>query len=106
MKNQTKIAAAVLAALTLSACVEEGSTRSETTGMRGASSDAETACMSHLNSQYGGNVARIDVISSEFSQANSEVTLAAVGVRGTSQTERFRCLVSSDGTVQDFRSID
>ena len=40
MKNLTKIAAAVLAASTLTACVEEGATRSESTGMGQASSAA------------------------------------------------------------------
>jgi hypothetical protein len=105
MKNLTKIAALALAASTLTACVEEGSTRSEPTGMRQASSAAESACMSELNGQYGGNVARIDVLSSEFSQANSEVMLAAVGVRGTNKTEKFRCLVSNDGQVQELRSV-
>ena len=40
MKNLTKIAAAVLAASTLTACVEEGATRSEPTGMSQASSGA------------------------------------------------------------------
>ena len=42
MKNLTKIAAVALAASTLTACVEEGSTRSEPTGMRQASSAAES----------------------------------------------------------------
>lgn len=50
MKNLTKIAALALAASTLTACVEEGSTRSEPTGMREAGSAAESACMSELNS--------------------------------------------------------
>jgi hypothetical protein len=79
MQNLTKMTAAAFAAFTLTACVEEGATRSEPAGMRQASSAAESACMTHLNSQYGGNVARIDVLSSEFSQANSVVMLAAVG---------------------------
>jgi hypothetical protein len=105
MKNLTKIAAVALAASTLTACVEEGATRSEPTGMRQASSAAESGCMSELNGQYGGRVARIDVLSSEFSQANSVVMLAAVGVRGTSQTEKFRCLVSDDGQVQELRGV-
>ena len=105
MKNLTKIAAVALAASTLTACVEEGSTRSEPTRMREASSAAESACMSELNGQYGGRVARIDVLSSEFSQANSVVMLAAVGVRGTAQTERFRCLVSNDGQVQELSAV-
>jgi len=105
MKNLTKVAAVALAASTLTACVEEGATRSEPTGMREASSAAESACMSALNGQYGGQVATINVLSSEFSQANSVVMLAAGGVRGTSQTERFRCLVSDDGQVQELSAV-
>jgi hypothetical protein len=106
MRNLTKIAVAALAASTLTACVEEGAIRSEPAAMRGASSAAESACINELNSQYGGRVARIDVLSSEFSRANSEVMLAAVGVRGTSQTEKFRCLVSNDGQVAELRAAE
>jgi hypothetical protein len=105
MQNLTKMTAAAFAAFTLTACVEEGATRSDPAGMREASSAAESACMTHLNSQYGGNVARIEVLSSELSQANSEVTLAAVGVRGTNKTEKFRCLVSNDGQVQELSAV-
>ena len=104
MKTRIHLPALALVVLALSACVEESGTRPDT-GMRQASSAAESACMSQLNSQYGGNVARIDVLSSEFSQANSVVMLAAVGVRGTAQTERFRCLVSNDGQVQELSAV-
>jgi hypothetical protein len=104
MNTLLKTTAAGLAAVALTACVEESGTRPDT-GMRQASGAAESACMSQLNSQYGGNVARIDVLSSEFSQANSVVMLAAVGVRGTAQTERFRCLVSNDGQVQELSAV-
>lgn len=43
----------------------------------------------------------MQVASSEFSQANSLVMVDAIGVRGSSQTERWRCLVSNDGKVQE-----
>ena len=99
-----KIAAAGLGALSVAACVEDSTARQDS-GMREASSAAETACMTAVNSQYGGNVSRIDVLSSEFSEANSQVSLAAVGVRGTSTTEKFRCLVSNDGQVQELQAI-
>ncbi len=56
--------------------------------------NAISACMAAVNSNYGGNVNNLDVVSSEFSQANSEVVLNADG-------ERWRCLVSNDGEVQD-----
>jgi len=57
--------------------------------------------MSAVNGQYDGNVRSVQVISSEFSQANSLVVVNAVGVRGGSTTERWRCLVSNDGSVED-----
>ena len=94
MSNRTKITAAALAALSLTACVDEGATRSEPTGMRGASNAAETACMSAVNSNYGGNVDEIVVTSSEFSQANSVVMMRAGG-------ETWKCLVSDSGQVQE-----
>ena len=104
MKPIHTVAAAALAALALSACVEDTKMTGEP-AMRGASSAAESACMSAVNSQYGGQVATINVLSSEFSQANSVVMLAAVGVRGTSQTEKFRCLVSNAGQVQELSAV-
>ena len=65
------------------------------------SSNAKSACMVAVNGNYGGNVRDLKVVRSEFSQANSEVIVDAVGVRGSSATERWRCLVSNDGKVQD-----
>jgi hypothetical protein len=59
-----------------------------------ASSAAESACMSAVNANYGGKVKHLNIVSSEFSQANSEVILNADG-------QRWRCLVSNDGRVQD-----
>ncbi|NEX22044.1 hypothetical protein G3480_17315 [Thiorhodococcus mannitoliphagus] len=70
-----------------------------------ASSAAETACMTAVNSNYGGRVKDIKVVRSEFSQANSEVILDAVGVRGGSRTERWRCLSSSKGQVADLSVV-
>ena len=55
---------------------------------------AESACMSAVNRNYDGRIKHLNVASSEFSQANSEVIINADG-------ERWRCLVSNDGTVQD-----
>lgn len=98
MNNRTKITAAALAALSLTACVEEDTTRSEPTGMRGASSAAESACMSAVNRNYGGNVGNIDVTSSEFSQANSVVMMRAGG-------ETWKCLVSDSGQVQELTVV-
>ncbi len=101
MNDLTKITAALLAALSLTACVEEEMIRSEPTGMHQASNAAESACMSAVNSNYGGEVRELRVVSSEFSQANSMVMVDAVGVRGGQATERWKCLVSNDGSVQE-----
>ena len=98
MNNLTKITAAALAAFTLSACVDEGATRSEPTGMRGASSAAESGCMSAVNRNYGGKVGDIVVTSSEFSQANSMVMMRAGG-------ETWKCLVSDSGQVQELTVV-
>ena len=57
--------------------------------------------MEAVNRNYGGKVDDLKVVRSEFSQANSEVILDAVGVRGGKTTERWKCLVSNDGQVQD-----
>jgi hypothetical protein len=61
--------------------------------------------MVKVNNNYGGNVRSVNVVSSEFSQANSEVIVEAVGVRGGSTSERWRCLVSNDGIVQDLSVV-
>jgi hypothetical protein len=105
MNSRTKITAAALAALSLTACVDEGTTRSEPTGMRGASSAAESACMSAVNGNYGGNVRDLIITSSEFSQANSVVMITASGVRGGNQSERWRCLVSDTGKVVELTVV-
>ena len=75
-------------------------------GQSGASrapqaSVAESACMAKINSNYGGKVDTLKVVRSEFSQANTEVIVDAVGVRGENKTERWRCLSSNDGKVAD-----
>ena len=47
-----------------------------------------------VNDNYGGNVRNLDIVSSEFSQANSVVIMNADG-------QRWRCLVSNDGQVEE-----
>jgi hypothetical protein len=102
MNNAIRAALTVAGALTLGACAtSDYDSGAGSSGMRQASSTAESACMAAVNSQYGGKVSTLNVVSSEFSQANSSVTIDAVGVRGSSRTERWRCLVSNDGKVQD-----
>jgi hypothetical protein len=50
---------------------------------------------------YGGHVKELKVVRAEFSEANTEVIVDAVGARGESKTERWRCLASSHGKVAD-----
>ena len=69
------------------------------------SSNAKTACMEAVNRNYGGKVRDLVVTSSEFSQANSQVNLKAMGVRGGSSNETWKCLVSNDGKVQDLNVV-
>ncbi len=64
---------------------------------------AKSACMSAVNSQYGGNVRNLKVRRSEFSEANSVVIIRAIGVRGGDTNEKWRCLVSNSGEVQEVR---
>jgi len=59
-----------------------------------ASSSAKSACMAAVNRNYGGRVENLRVVRSEFSQASSEVIFEADG-------ERWRCLSSNSGEVQD-----
>ncbi len=73
------------------------------TGSSRPSNNAESACMSGVNARYDGNVKTVKVLSSEFSQANSVVMILAEGVRGGSTNERWRCLVSNTGQVQELR---
>ncbi len=61
-----------------------------------ATSAAETACMEAVNRNYGGRVRDLRVIDSEFSQANSRVYIEADG-------ERWNCLSSNDGYVEELR---
>jgi len=62
--------------------------------MAQATSAAESACMAAVNREYGGRENTLDVVHSEFSQANSLVIVEADG-------ERWRCLSSNDGYVQE-----
>ena len=100
MTNAIKIAALAVAGLTLAACgtTDMGYADKGSSGSRQATSAAESACMAAVNRQYGGKY-DVRVISSEYSEANSLVMVDAGPVGG--MTERWRCLVSNDGTVQD-----
>ena len=106
MTNAIRFALIATAGLAMTACAADSyNAGSGSGGMRQASSAAESACMVKVNSNYGGNVRSVNVVSSEFSQANSEVIVEAVGVRGGSTSERWRCLVSNDGKVQDLSVV-
>lgn len=84
--------------------VEPSSPRSQPSSSS-VSEAAKSACMQAVNSQYGGNVRDLKVVRSEFSQANSEVIVKAIGVRGGSSNEQWRCLVSNSGKVQDLSVV-
>lgn len=100
MKTLSKPLALALAALALAACeTDTAASRDAPHTMRQAGSNAESACMQAVNRNYGGKVRNLSVVSSESSQANSQVMLNADG-------ERWRCLVSSNGTVQDLSVAD
>ncbi|MGB4335292.1 MAG: hypothetical protein WBJ41_10675 [Chromatiaceae bacterium] len=105
MNDLTKITAVALAALTLSACATDEKMSRAEPALRQATSAAESACMSAVNSNYGGKVRDVRVVSSEFSQANSTVMVDAIGVRGGPTTERWRCLSSSSGEVADLSVV-
>jgi hypothetical protein len=67
--------------------------------------NAKTACLVAVNKQYGGSVKSVKVSSSEFSQANSLVMVKAIGVRGGSENENWKCLVSNSGKVEDLSVV-
>lgn len=100
MKNAIKSGALVVAGLTLAACgtTDMGYSDQGSSGSRQATSAAESACMAAVNRQYGGKY-DVRVSRSEYSEANSLVMVEANPVGG--MTERWRCLVSNDGQVQD-----
>jgi hypothetical protein len=98
MTNAIRVTLIAAAGLAMTACATDSNydPGPGSSSSRQATSAAETACMTAVNSQYGGNVKTVRVTSSEFSEANSLVMVSAVGVRGGSTTERWRCLVSND----------
>ncbi len=69
------------------------------------SAAAKSACMAAVNGQYGGKVKTLNIIRSEFSQANSVVMVKAIGVRGGSTNEQWKCLVSNSGKVQELSVV-
>lgn len=108
MSNAIRATLIAAAGLTLGACASSNYDAGAGAGsgaMRQASSAAESACLAAVNSNYGGKVQAVNVSSSEFSQANSTVMVVAAGVRGSTQAERWRCLVSNDGKVQELSVV-
>jgi len=69
------------------------------------SAAAQSACMAAVNNQYGGSVRDLKIATTEFSQANSVVTIKAIGIRGGSQSENWKCLVSNRGSVEELSVI-
>jgi hypothetical protein len=82
----------VAGAFALAAC--STFTNTETTPMRTATTDAETACIRAVNTNYGGDGAAA-VTTSEFSEANSTVMLTS------RDGETWRCRASNEGVVED-----
>jgi hypothetical protein len=102
MSSTIRAVAFATISLAVTACATSSyDSGTSSSSLREASSIAETACLSAVNAQYGGKVNSVKVASSEYSEANSIVMVDAVGVRGSSSTEHWRCLVSNDGKVQD-----
>lgn len=66
---------------------------------RDPENDAESNCMIAVNNNYGGNVRQLGILSSSFSQANTEVMIIADG-------ERWQCLISSRGEIDELRVIE
>ena len=101
MKHLSTITAAALATLALSACVEEGTTRSEPVASAPAAThppanQAERNCVAAIARELGGSVSASDlwVISSEFSQAGTSVS-----VHVPSAEAPWACVVDRDGSV-------
>jgi hypothetical protein len=102
MKYQSTITAAALATLALSACVEDQkTTRSEPVAAAPAAvhppaNQAERNCVKAIACELGGSVSASDlwVISSEFSQAGTSVT-----VHVPSAEAPWACVVDRDGSV-------
>jgi hypothetical protein len=83
---------AAAGALALTACGTF--TDTGTTTMRTATTDAESACIRAVNTNYGGDGGAV-VASSEFSEANSTVMLRS------RDGQTWRCVASNDGIVED-----
>ncbi len=88
MTSPYRCAAAAALLLALAGAIPEA--------MAQATVAAETACMEAVNRNYGGRVRDLRVVHSEFSQANSRVFIEADG-------ERWNCLSSNDGYVEELR---
>jgi hypothetical protein len=102
MKHLSTITAAALATLTLSACVEDQQmTRSEPVAAAPAAThppanQAERNCVAAIARELGGTVSASDlqVISSEFSQAGTSVT-----VHVPTAEAPWACVADRDGSV-------
>ncbi|MDW4496569.1 hypothetical protein R5H30_01140 [Sulfitobacter sp. D35] len=80
----------------LAACDETAEIDVSDAPLRTGDAADEAACVAAVNRNYGSSVA--SVVSSEFSQANTDVRLTAQG-------ENWRCL-SSGGTVAEVSVIE
>ena len=78
----------------------------ESTAGGSVSERAKAACMVRVNGLYGGNVRDLQVTRTKYSQPNSVVVVQAIGERGGTTNQKYRCLVSNTGTVQDLKAVE
>ena len=71
-----------------------------------AISSAQSTCMAAVNRNYSGNVRELKVVSSTSTKPNFEVIVKAIGVRGTTPNERWRCVGKGATTVTDLSVIE
>jgi len=96
MKSTVTLAALAIAGLSLSACVPDSYHRRDEAHVHPGPNTPVNACMAAVKRQYGGRVHNLWVSNSEYSQAGSVVIVEANG-------ERWRCLASPEGRIEDLK---
>jgi len=62
--------------------------------------------MEAIDRNYGANVRELKVVSSSWLKPKSEVIVKAIGVRGGSSNERWRCLGTGRSSISDLSVIE
>jgi len=96
MRISVTLTALAVAGLTLSACVPDSYYRDEKAHAPQGANIPVNACMAAVKRRYGRSVRNLWVSNSENSLAGSVVIVEANG-------ERWRCLASNEGRVEDLR---